>query len=64
MTDITTQAARAVQGVNPARPAINAPTNATFKTTDTTDTKLLINWEWQKTFIAVNNRILKNCWME
>ena len=43
LTDITTQAARAVQGVNPARPAINAPTNATFKTTDTTDTKLLIN---------------------
>ena len=64
MTDITTHAARAVQGVNSARPAINAPTNATFKTTATTDTKSLKNWEWQKTFTAVNNRILKNYWME
>ena len=35
MTDITTQTARAAQGDNPARPAINAPTNATFKITDT-----------------------------
>ena len=34
-TDITTQTARAAQGDNPARPAINAPTNATFKITDT-----------------------------
>ena len=35
LTDITTQTARAAQGDNPARPAINAPTNATFKITDT-----------------------------
>ena len=35
MTDITTQAAVAVQGNNPARSAINAPTNATFQITDT-----------------------------
>ena len=31
LTDITTQTARAPQGDNPARPAINAPTNATFQ---------------------------------
>ena len=35
LTDITTQAAAAAQGNNPARPAINAPTNLTFKITDT-----------------------------
>ena len=35
LTDITTQTARAPQGDNPARPAINAPTNATFQITDT-----------------------------
>ena len=35
LTDITTQTARAARGGNPARPAINAPTNATFQTTDT-----------------------------
>ena len=35
MTDITTQAARAAQGDNLARPAIHAPTNVTFKTRDT-----------------------------
>ena len=35
LTDITTQTARAAQVDNPARPAINAPTNATFKITDT-----------------------------
>ena len=35
LTDITTQAAVAAQGNNPARPAINAPTNLTFKITDT-----------------------------
>ena len=35
LTDITTQAARTAQGDNPARAAINAPTNATFKITDT-----------------------------
>ena len=35
LTDITTQAAVATQGNNPAIPAINAPTNATFKITDT-----------------------------
>ena len=32
LTDITTQSARAAQGDNPARPAINAPTNATWET--------------------------------
>ena len=35
LTDITTQAARTAQGDNPARAAINAPTNATFKMIDT-----------------------------
>ena len=35
LTDITTQAARAAQGDNPARPAINAPKNAIFQITDT-----------------------------
>ena len=35
LTDITTQAARVAQGHNAARPAINAPTSATFKITDT-----------------------------
>ena len=35
LTDITKQAARTAQGGNPARPAINAPTNATFQITDT-----------------------------
>ena len=35
LTDITTQAAVATQGNNPAIPAINAPMNATFKITDT-----------------------------
>ena len=35
LTDVTTQATRAAQGGNPARPAINAPTNATFQITDT-----------------------------
>ena len=35
LTDITTQAAVPGQGNNPGRPAINAPTNATFKITDT-----------------------------
>ena len=35
LTDITTQTARAAQGDNPARTAINAPTNATFKIRDT-----------------------------
>ena len=35
LTDITTQTTRAARGGNPARPAINAPTNATFQTTDT-----------------------------
>ena len=34
LTDITTQTARAAQGAYPARPAINAPANATFKITD------------------------------
>ena len=35
LTDITTQLARVAQADNPARPAINTPTNATFQTTDT-----------------------------
>ena len=35
LTDITTQGVVVAQGNNPARPAINAPTNATFKITDT-----------------------------
>ena len=35
LTDITTQAARAAQGDNPARPATNAPKNAIFQITDT-----------------------------
>ena len=35
LTDITTQAAWAAQGDNPARPAINAPKNAIFQITDT-----------------------------
>ena len=35
LTNITTQTARAAQGDNPARKAINGPTNATFKITDT-----------------------------
>ena len=35
LTDITTQTARTAQQDNPARPAINAPTNATFQITDT-----------------------------
>ena len=34
MTDITTKTARAAQGDNPARPTINAPTNATFQIRD------------------------------
>ena len=35
LIDLITQAAVAAQGNNPARPAINAPRNATFKITDT-----------------------------
>ena len=35
LTDITTQRVRPVQGDNPAREKIDAPTNATFKITDT-----------------------------
>ena len=34
LTDITTHAARAAEGDNPARLAINAPTRATFKITE------------------------------
>ena len=34
LTRITTQAAVGAQGNNPARPAINVPTNAAFKTTE------------------------------
>ena len=35
LNDITTQATRAAQRDNPARPAIKSPTNATFKLTGT-----------------------------
>ena len=35
LNDITTQTARAAPGDNPARLAINAATNVTFKITDT-----------------------------
>ena len=35
LTDITKQAVRTAPGGNPARTAINAPTNATFQITDT-----------------------------
>ena len=35
LTDITTQTATAARGGNPARPAINAPTNAIFQITET-----------------------------
>ena len=35
LTGITRQAERVAQRGNPARPAINAPTNATFQITDT-----------------------------
>ena len=35
LTDITRQAERVAQRGNPARPAINAPTNAKFQITDT-----------------------------
>ena len=35
LTNIATQTARAAQGDNPAKPTINAPTNATFQITDT-----------------------------
>ena len=35
LTDIKTQTARAAPGDNPARPAINAAANVTFKITDT-----------------------------
>ena len=35
LNDITTQATRAAQGDNPARPAIKSPTKATFKLTGT-----------------------------
>ena len=35
LTDIKTKTARAARGGNPARPAVNAPTNASFQITDT-----------------------------
>ena len=35
LTNIATHTARAAQGDNPAKPAINAPTNTTFQITDT-----------------------------
>ena len=34
LTDIKTKTARAARGGNPARPAVNAPTTATFQITD------------------------------
>ena len=42
LTNITTEAARAAEGENPARQAINAPTNATFQITDTKLYQLLL----------------------
>ena len=42
LTRITTQAAVAAQGNNPARPAINVPTNAAFKTTENCMYQLLL----------------------
>ena len=42
LTNITTEAARAAEGDNPARQAINAPTNATFQITDTKLYQLLL----------------------
>ena len=42
LTNITTEAARAAEGNNPARQAINAPTNATFQITDTKLYQLLL----------------------
>ena len=42
LTNITTEAARAAEGNNPARQAINAPTNATFQITDTKLHQLLL----------------------
>ena len=41
-TNITTEAARAAEGDNPARQAINTPTNATFQITDTKLYQLLL----------------------
>ena len=45
LTDITTQTGRAAQGDNPARTAINAPTNATFKIRDTELYVLVVTYE-------------------
>ena len=42
LTNITTEAARAAEGENPARQAINAPINATFQITDTKLYQLLL----------------------
>ena len=42
LTRITTQAAVGAQGNNPARPAINVPTNAAFKTTENCMYQLLL----------------------
>ena len=42
LTNITTEAARAAERNNPARQAINAPTNATFQITDTKLNQLLL----------------------
>ena len=42
LTNITTEAARAAEGNNPVRQAINAPTNATFQITDTKLYQLLL----------------------
>ena len=51
LTDITSQATVAAQGNNPARPAINAPTNATVKVTDT-------KWYVAVTFSTENDKTL------
>ena len=59
MIDITTQTATTGEGDNPARPAINAPKNGTFKITDP---KLYVpvvtlSTENDKTFRTIKDRI-------
>ena len=53
LTDITTQAAKAAQKENPARPAINAPTNAAFQITDT---------KWYAPVVTLSTDNDKNSW--
>ena len=51
-TDITAQTARAPQGDNPERPAIGAPTNATFKITNTKlDVPVTLSTEGDNNFL-------------